>query len=168
MTPAMTDTESTDLRSVLRTGLSRSLASLLIKVGTAGLTYVMYVIMSRLMGEAEYGYFAFGLSWIVQPFLVDIARHGWMAPFALILMAAGACALMGAEGARGLRRRAERLGEWIWALEMIDIKLAHERLPLWEAILQEGGGEVPRRLFALSRMMEENPRLSIREAWHRL
>ena len=38
---------------------------------------------------AGFGYFAFGLSWIVQPFLVDIARHGWMAPFALILMAAG-------------------------------------------------------------------------------
>lgn len=62
MTPDMTDRDSTDLRSILRTGLSRSLASLLIKVATAGLTYVMYVIMSRLMGEAEYGYFAFGLS----------------------------------------------------------------------------------------------------------
>ena len=63
----MTDTNPThpsptDLRSILRTGLSRSLASLLIKVATAGLTYAMYVVMSRLMGEAEYGYFAFGLS----------------------------------------------------------------------------------------------------------
>ena len=36
------------------------------------------------------GYFAFGLRWIVEPFLVDIARHGWMAPFALALMAGGA------------------------------------------------------------------------------
>ena len=36
------------------------------------------------------GYFAFSLRWIVEPFLVDIARHGWMAPFALVLMAAGA------------------------------------------------------------------------------
>lgn len=58
----MTDTAPTDLRSILRTGLSKSLASLLIKVATAGLTYAMYVVMSRLMGEAEYGYFAFGLS----------------------------------------------------------------------------------------------------------
>jgi O-antigen/teichoic acid export membrane protein len=58
----MTDTARTDLRSILRTGLSRSLASLLIKVATAGLTYGMFVVMSRLMGEAEYGYFAFGLS----------------------------------------------------------------------------------------------------------
>lgn len=57
-----TEPSSTDLRSILRTGLSRSLASLLIKVATAGLTYGMYVVMSRLMGEAEYGYFAFGLS----------------------------------------------------------------------------------------------------------
>lgn len=41
---------------------------------------------------AGFGYFAFGLSWIVEPFLVDIARHGWMAPFALVLMAAGGAA----------------------------------------------------------------------------
>ena len=35
--------------------------------------------------------FAFGavaLFWIVEPFLVDIAAHGWMAPFALVFMAA--------------------------------------------------------------------------------
>ncbi|WP_342076411.1 apolipoprotein N-acyltransferase [Yoonia sp. SS1-5] len=37
-----------------------------------------------------FGYFAFALRWIIEPFLVDIARHGWMAPFALFLMAAGA------------------------------------------------------------------------------
>ncbi|MEO1638869.1 MAG: apolipoprotein N-acyltransferase [Pseudomonadota bacterium] len=36
------------------------------------------------------GYFGFALRWIVEPFLVDVARHGWMAPFALVLMAAGA------------------------------------------------------------------------------
>ena len=36
------------------------------------------------------GYFAVALRWIVEPFLVDVARHGWMAPFALILMALGA------------------------------------------------------------------------------
>lgn len=27
--------------------------------------------------------------WIVQPFFVDVARHGWMAPFALLFMAGG-------------------------------------------------------------------------------
>ncbi|MEO0912432.1 MAG: apolipoprotein N-acyltransferase [Pseudomonadota bacterium] len=35
------------------------------------------------------GYFALTLSWIVEPFLVDIARHGWMAPFALVFLAGG-------------------------------------------------------------------------------
>ena len=35
------------------------------------------------------GWFATSLHWIVEPFLVDIARHGWMAPFALILMSGG-------------------------------------------------------------------------------
>ena len=36
------------------------------------------------------GYFAFSLRWIVEPFMVNPARDGWMAPFALVLMAAGA------------------------------------------------------------------------------
>lgn len=36
-----------------------------------------------------FGYFAFSLRWIVSPFLVHIERDGWMAPFAMILMAAG-------------------------------------------------------------------------------
>lgn len=35
------------------------------------------------------GYFALALSWLVEPFLVDVARHGWMAPFALSFMAGG-------------------------------------------------------------------------------
>lgn len=51
-----------DLRSLLRSGISKSLISLAIKVATAGLTYAMYVVLSRAMGVAEYGYFAFGLS----------------------------------------------------------------------------------------------------------
>ena len=35
------------------------------------------------------GYFGLTLLWIVEPFLVDPARHGWMAPFALIGTSAG-------------------------------------------------------------------------------
>ncbi len=35
------------------------------------------------------GYFAGTLFWIIEPFLIDVARHGWMAPFALIGMAGG-------------------------------------------------------------------------------
>ncbi|WP_114964708.1 apolipoprotein N-acyltransferase [Alkalilacustris brevis] len=34
-------------------------------------------------------YFAAALFWIVEPFFVDPARHGWMAPFALIGMSFG-------------------------------------------------------------------------------
>lgn len=51
-----------DLRALLRAGLGRSFASLLIKVATAGLTYAMYVVLSRGMSAEDYGYFAFGLS----------------------------------------------------------------------------------------------------------
>ena len=53
---------ASDLRPLIRTGLSRSLLSLCIKVATAGLTYGMYVVLSRSMDGTEYGYFAFGLS----------------------------------------------------------------------------------------------------------
>ncbi len=42
------------------------------------------------------GYFAVVLHWIVSPFLVDAARHGWMAPFAVVLMASGAAVFWGA------------------------------------------------------------------------
>lgn len=35
------------------------------------------------------GYFGLALSWIVEPFLVDIARTGWMAPFGLFFLAGG-------------------------------------------------------------------------------
>ena len=42
------------------------------------------------------GYFLVALSWIIEPFLVDIARHGWMAPFALIFLAGGLALFWGA------------------------------------------------------------------------
>jgi len=35
------------------------------------------------------GYFAASLHWIVEPFLVDAPRFGWMAPFALLFVATG-------------------------------------------------------------------------------
>ncbi|SHH02317.1 apolipoprotein N-acyltransferase [Cognatiyoonia sediminum] len=44
------------------------------------------------------GYFAFSLRWIVEPFLVDAATYGWIAPFALVLMAGGAALFWGAAG----------------------------------------------------------------------
>lgn len=51
-----------DLSGLLRTGLWRSVASLGIKVATAGLTYLTYVVLSRTMTPDEYGHFAFGLA----------------------------------------------------------------------------------------------------------
>ena len=58
---------------------------------------VLYLLMSNRTPRgalgvgwfAGVGYFALALHWIVEPFLVDLARTGWMAPFALILLAAG-------------------------------------------------------------------------------
>jgi apolipoprotein N-acyltransferase len=38
---------------------------------------------------AGVGYFAVGVWWVVEPFMVDAANQGWMAPFALVLMAGG-------------------------------------------------------------------------------
>jgi apolipoprotein N-acyltransferase len=53
------------------------------------------------------GFFAAGLFWIVEPFLVAPERHGWMAPFALVLMAGGLALFWGAgfAAARATGRR---------------------------------------------------------------
>src|SRR6056297_3194600 len=54
------------------------------------------------------GYFLMAFNWIVEPFLVDVARHGWMAPFALLGLSSG-LALFWAAGfalARATRARA--------------------------------------------------------------
>ncbi len=42
------------------------------------------------------GYFMLALFWIVEPFFVDAARHGWMAPFALVFLALGMSLFWGA------------------------------------------------------------------------
>ncbi|MDO8899736.1 MAG: apolipoprotein N-acyltransferase [Phenylobacterium sp.] len=38
---------------------------------------------------AGLGYFALSVWWVTEAFLVDAAAHGWMAPFALVLLAGG-------------------------------------------------------------------------------
>jgi apolipoprotein N-acyltransferase len=38
---------------------------------------------------AGVGYFSVSVWWVVEPFMVDAANQGWMAPFALVLMAGG-------------------------------------------------------------------------------
>jgi apolipoprotein N-acyltransferase len=42
------------------------------------------------------GYFGLGMSWIVEPFLVDPERHAWMAPFGLAFLAGGLALFWGA------------------------------------------------------------------------
>ncbi|MDG4649532.1 apolipoprotein N-acyltransferase [Roseibacterium sp. SDUM158017] len=49
------------------------------------------------------GHFALSLHWIVEPFFVDAARHGWMAPFALVLFAVGLALFWAAAGWGTLR-----------------------------------------------------------------
>ena len=69
-----------------------------------------------------FGYFAFSLRWIVEPFLVDVARHGWMAPFALILMAGGAALFWAVAGWLAHRiapRRAIMLGLLLVGAEIL-------------------------------------------------
>ena len=56
------------------------------------------------------GYFALALSWIVEPFLIDVARHGWMAPFALVLLAFGLALFWGAAAALSVGARHRALG----------------------------------------------------------
>ena len=53
----------TDLSSLLKTGLWRSVGSLGIKVATAGLTYLTYVVLSRSQTPEEYGHLLSGLHW---------------------------------------------------------------------------------------------------------
>ncbi|MCV6595871.1 MAG: apolipoprotein N-acyltransferase [Mangrovicoccus sp.] len=64
----------------------------------AGLAGVFWLLTTRFSNPASagraglvfgMGYFAVTLHWITQPFLVDVARHGWMAPFGLIGLAGG-------------------------------------------------------------------------------
>ncbi|MFV0245619.1 MAG: apolipoprotein N-acyltransferase [Qingshengfaniella sp.] len=59
----------------------------------AGLALMLAAPVPRQAGLVAWafgtGYFLAALHWLVEPFLVDIARHGWMAPFAPLLMAGG-------------------------------------------------------------------------------
>jgi apolipoprotein N-acyltransferase len=54
------------------------------------------------------GYFALTLHWIVDPFMVDAARHGWMAPFALVFFAGGLALFWAVAGWAAVRLRQAR------------------------------------------------------------
>ena len=56
------------------------------------------------------GYFGLALNWITQPFLVDAATYGWMAPFALVLLAFGMALFWAAACGIGMRARSPMIG----------------------------------------------------------
>lgn len=60
------------------------------------------------------GHFTLALHWIVEPFLVDAARHGWMAPFAAVMLCGGLALFWGAAfwAAGAIARRFETRGAW--------------------------------------------------------
>lgn len=58
----MAEAEHSGIKAIVRLGLTRSAASLVIKMGTAGLTYLMFVVLARLMDTPAYGEFAFGMA----------------------------------------------------------------------------------------------------------
>lgn len=79
-------------------------------------------LLCWLAGAAHFGA---TLSWLAEPFLVEPERHGWMAPFAVVLMAgglalvwAGAGAAGHALGGRSARRRAAGLAAALAAAEV--------------------------------------------------
>lgn len=59
---------------------------------------------------AGVAYFAIGTWWVAEAFLVDIAAHGWMAPFAVTFMAGGIALFWGL--AALLYRAARVTGAW--------------------------------------------------------
>ena len=86
-------------------------------IGLVGFTAVIYV-----MGEGGFwrawwigfGYFALTLHWIVEPFLVDVARHGWMAPFAVVLMSGGLALFWGLAGWGAVRLAPNQARRSLW------------------------------------------------------
>lgn len=70
-------------------------------------------------------YFAVTLHWIVEPFLVDAATHGWMAPFALILMAGGLALFWGLAGWLAARTGGNRAIAWAICLTGAELVRGH-------------------------------------------
>lgn len=98
----------------------------------AGLALVLHLIASAptprqgagLAFIAGAAHFALVLSWIVEPFLIAPERHGWMAPFALALMAGGA-ALFWALPVWAMLRWRGGLAAMVLALALSDLVRGH-------------------------------------------
>lgn len=74
---------------------------------------------ARLGWVAGTGHFLLAFSWIVEPFLVDAARHGWMAPFALLFLSGG-MALYWAAGFAIARLLGAGAPAWVAALTLTE------------------------------------------------
>jgi len=75
------------------------------------------------------GYFGHTLIWLTQPFQVDAATHGWLAPFALVLTALGLALLWGT--AFLLARSFASSGRWLalmLIMTMTSTEMAREHL----------------------------------------
>ena len=77
--------------ALLPVALAGLIAAFLLWRGTAGAWAA-----ARLGWAVGLGHFGLALVWIVEPFLVDAARHGWMAPIALTGLAGGLAMLWAA------------------------------------------------------------------------
>jgi apolipoprotein N-acyltransferase len=104
----------------------------LVPVALAGLFGgLLLLLVARTPREAFFtgwafgtGHFAVALFWIVEPFLIDLARHGWMAPFALVFLAGGLALFWGAAfaGARMIGGGAARCAAaWAAALSVAEM-----------------------------------------------
>ncbi len=96
------------------------------------------------------GYFATGLSWIVEPFQIDAATYGWMAPFALVFLAGGLALFWG--GAFYVAQRVSQ-GNWrilaligAWSLMEFLRAYALTGFP-WAALGQLAVGDLTLRLL---------------------
>ncbi len=65
------------------------------------------------------GYFAVALSWMIEPFLVDVARYGWMVPFVIFLVSTG-FALFWGLGFGLARMMGGRAIAWVAALVLME------------------------------------------------
>ena len=72
---------------------------------------------------------------------------------------------MGFDAANRLKARTERLAMWQRALEMVDLRLVHDSIPLREVVLLDGENEAVTRLNAFSMALKDNPRYTAAKAW---
>ena len=97
-----------------------------------GLTGISWIVASADGGRNKaiaawlggVGYFAVSLFWIIEPFFVDSDRHGWMAPFAVILVATGFALFWALAGWLSGRTGGGAIG-WALSLSLAEILRGH-------------------------------------------